>query len=384
MIKAILGSLLCGGAAVLAGIYLYFFATAPAPPLAARDFDFASAQVKLGEAVPGGDGQLTLNDGGDGVLLWTDLQLPARDFPLLELALRSPGADAVPVLLWKRTDTADQLFRYRLPGDTATRSRWSLPPSPDWQGTIRGLGILIEGQPGARVELGDMRLLPATPANQLKRMVAEWSVVEPWRHASINQHTAMVSGKGSHMLYPLPAIALWLVCSLLAYWLFAARSRRHRFDWRVVAGIFLACWLLTDLLWQDQLYGRLKVTRATFAALDQGEKHTVGIDTALSRFVSRAMGYLKPEEKRVFVCSRSDYAGMRSAYFVYPRNVYWKRRGPELPPRQFIHPGDHILVVSPSELKFDPQRQQLITPDGEDVDVKLVYSDAAGGLFRVL
>ena len=51
---------------------------------------------------------------------------------------------------------------------------------------------------------------------------------------------------------------------------------------------------------------------------------------------------------RIFVASSSDFLGMRAAYQLYPRNVYWERHA-ELPSPDRLRGGDYVLLMLPTQ-----------------------------------
>jgi hypothetical protein len=384
MIKAVFGSLLCGAATLFVATYLYFLISLPGTTESVRELVVTPEEVKVGSALHSAGGQFILDAQGRGELLWSGVHFPARNYPLLDLSFTEVSAGAKLTVFWQRVATGNQRYREKLPESADSGSPHSLARSRDWQGTISDFGVLIEGTPESTVAVNTVRLLPATPLNQIRGILAKWAAVESWDHRAINRNLATVKMQNSVTLYPAPVVVLWLGFGFVFYMLLIRLSPRYQFDWRVPAGIFLVGWLSLDLLWQGELYGRLKETRTIYASLEPGEKRFAGGDAMLYRFVTQAMAKLAPEDERVFVSSKSDYVGMRSAYFVLPKNVFWRRGGPELPPRRFLHKGDHILVIPPTDLKIDLQRRVLITPDDGQLEAERVYLDAVGGLFKVL
>ena len=183
----------------------------------------------------------------------------------------------------------------------------------------------------------------------------------------------------------MPVIATFLALSLLAYALLLFTFQTHRrfdwrFDWRVVAAIFLTCWISLDLIWQGRLLRQLGATYETFYGKD---KLSVGPDAKLVEFIVEIKQELEPENSRVFVSSTDDYLGMRGAYYLYPRNVFWQRYGGELPHHKYFHSGDYIVLIQPTGIRFDPLTKKLLIPKRKSLSVEPVVSRRMGSLFRV-
>ena len=87
-------------------------------------------------------------------------------------------------------------------------------------------------------------------------------------------------------------------------------------------------------------------------------------------------------EARVFLATGSDYAGVRGAYHLFPRNVFWRRGGPELPDPSYIHTGDYILVYSARDVRFDASSKTLHWSGQHGLKVQTVFLEKEGGLFR--
>ncbi len=383
MLKVTAASLLCAAIAMGAGLSLYFVVTAPVDPPPAISLDVAAARVDVGRVVAtGGVARLLLDSSGLGVLLWTQPGLEAGNYPLLHLVFRQlPQTDALAVL-WKPANVGGSPSHYRLSGAVGLQRWQALTAAPDWQGKLGEFGLLFRGRPGQSVLLESVQLLPPTTGNRLRFIHADWFAPVSWNHASINRNWG--AGSFGALIYPVPVIAAFLCLSLVFYGAIVTRRATSRFDWRVVAGLFLFCWLALDVLWQGKFLGQLGETRRLFAGLAAEDKSAAGLDAALVNFATEVKRQVAPHTGRVFVSSDDDYFGMRTAYYLYPLNVYWQRPGKRLPARRYFHAGDYIVLLPPTSLDFEQQDGFLENGRGEVIPVKLMASTAVGALFRVI
>jgi len=350
MLKIIAASLLCAAIAMVAGLSLFFVVTAPVDPPPAISLDIAAARVDLGRVVStGGVSRLLLDGTGLGVLLWNPPGLEAGNYPLLHVGLE----------------------------------RWqALTAAPDWQGKVGEFGLIFRGRPGQSVLLESVQLLPPTTGNRLRFIRADWFAPVSWNHASINRNWG--AGSFGALIYPVPVIAALLCLSLVFYGAIVTKRASSRFDWQVVAGLFLFCWFALDVLWQGKFLGQLGETRRLFAGLEAEDKLAAGLDAALVNFATEVKHQVASNTGRVFVSSDDDYLGMRTAYHLYPLNVYWQRPGKRLPARRYLHAGDYIVLLPPTSLGFKQKAGRLANGRGEVIPVKLMASTAVGALFRVI
>jgi len=381
MVKSITASLLLGAVALIVGSLAYFHAVSPdktQPPLI---FDADSAGVEVGEAYSGSGSQLVMDDSGLAVVRWPVPETRAHGFPYLYVHMQGSSLPQSLTVFWKQATTGEQLYRFRVPVKPRPLEKLPIFGSESWRGAITELGLAMQGEPGQEVRLEKVELVPEDAVNRFTMILAYWFTGTSWTHNSINRNWG---GPYAQWLPPRPVqvIAIWLALSLVLYLLMLRRT--IAFNWTVVAGIFLLCWLTLDLRWQGNLLFQLRETQALYAGKSNDEKRRAGTDAELFEFVREARDQMSSVESRVFVGSSDDYKGMRGAYYLYPFNAYWKRRGPELPQGNAILQDDYILVLPPTELSFNPAKAVLETPAGDHIAVRLLVSRPAGTLFQVL
>ena len=238
------------------------------------------------------------------------------------------------------------------------------------------------GRPGNKIALTKVELLPAGLVYQLKTIYSNWTTFSAWRASSVNVYKG--GGGTASSLLPVPVIATLMVLSLLFYALLLLVFQANlRFNWSVSAIIILICWLSLDLLWQGRLLRQIAETRVEFSNKTTQEQLAVGPDAELVEFITEVKQRLASADARIFVNSASDYLGMRGAYYLYPRNVYWKRKKSGLPRRKYLHSGDYIVLIEPTDIRFDPSTAMLTTPKNQFVRVDRILSLGAGSLFEV-
>lgn len=368
---------------MVAGLSLFFVVTAPVDPPPAISLDIAAARVDLGRVVStGGVSRLLLDGTGLGVLLWNPPGLEAGNYPLLHLVFRQPPQTDALAVLWKPANVGGRSSHYRLPAEVGLERWQALTAAPDWQGKVGEFGLIFRGRPGQSVLLESVQLLAPTTGNRLRFIRADWFAPVSWNHASINRNWG--AGSFGALIYPVPVIAALLCLSLVFYGAIVTKRASSRFDWQVVAGLFLFCWFALDVLWQGKFLGQLGETRRLFAGLEAEDKLAAGLDAALVNFATEVKRQVASNTGRVFVSSDDDYLGMRTAYHLYPLNVYWQRPGKRLPARRYLHAGDYIVLLPPTSLGFKQKAGRLANGRGEVIPVKLMASTAVGALFRVI
>lgn len=376
--------LLAGAVAVAVGFYLLYVLQVAAHG-APRDWswDFDAGSVEVGGGTRSTRGWLLRSDDtGRAVLVIPIPSLEASRYPLLHLRFSEKQAATTLGVFWRTAQTGEQMAQYWIPG-TVNKSVWLPMAGFDaWTGDLVEIAILVKGAPGAEHTLEAFELLSGSPGNRIKAFYSDWIAFVPWRLSSINSFESTRSSGAT--LYPVVLAATLLAASVLAYGVLLISCRGMHPDRRVLACIFLFCWVGLDLVWQRKLWLQLELTHSAFSGKDNMAKLEAGPDAALVQFMTYVRKRATPAASRIFVGSRNDYAGMRGSYYLYPRNVYWQRDSEELPDREYIDPGDYIVLIHPTEVRFDPQRSALLPPGQGSIKVRLLAEAGVGDLYRVL
>jgi hypothetical protein len=384
MLRITVLSLLLGALALTAGLSLSLPSSTatdrqvPPVTLSAAGTDAVEAGVGT---ISNGELQLELSAGGTGVVsLWSE-QIEASAYPFLHLAIEDAPRDLKVVLGWKNGEGEQDKHSYVVE-DHSRLSLWlATNELKGWTGKISSLSLTVIGQADEVVRLRDFSLYPASPTRKLRAIYSDLTSYVPWNRAEMNSHTGVTQASS---FYPVPLIVTFLILSLLAYGLLLLLFRaKLAFNWRVVALIFLACWITLDLSWQNRLLHQVADTYRTFSGKTTQEKLAAGPDAKLYKFIAAAKLLLEPETARVFVSSSDIYRGQRSAYFLYPFNVYWPDPDSAFPDDSFLRGGDYIVMIQPTELLFNPVAKKLTVPGCCTLNAELVLSDRTGIVVRV-
>lgn len=380
MLKLISISMLAGLAALLAGIYLTLPESTEHPAI---KWNAATALVEVGTGTQLGQKlRLQLSSSGRGILALPVPHTPASAISFLHLGFTSVPQDASILILWRTAQTGKQVHVYELKEHPGTALWIATKALAHWTGDITSLGVAVTGQPGAAVTFSEIALLPASLPVQLRSIYGSWTSFTPWRHSSVNTYTGIDSTGVA--FYPVAGMAVLLGLSVLAYLLILMQSwAKLNFNWRTVAAMFLTCWIGLDLIWQHKLFRQLTQTYSTFYGRDNQAKLSVGVDGELVEFMTEVKKELDSPDSRIFVSSSNDYTGMRGAYYLYPFNVFWERKGPELPQNKFVRSGDYIVVVKPTNANFDAVTGRLLFQHDSSLSVEPVFSQPIGSLYQV-
>jgi hypothetical protein len=383
MLRTTAFSLLLGALALVAGLALFFLPPTTTgrhvPPV---NLNAPTAGVIVGAGTPRHEElQLELNANGMGIVFLNDLQIEARAYPFLHLAIEDSSKNLQVRITWNTSETEHNSHAYILENKSRSSLWLATNELKGWTGNISSIGVVFIGRAGEVVRIRDFSLSPASPLRQLQAIYSDLTSYVPWNRAEMNSHTGVTQVSS---FYPVPLIVAYLILSLLGYGLLLLLFRtKLAFNWRVVALIFLVCWIGLDLSWQDRLLQQLADTYRTFSGKNTQEKLAVGPDANLYNFISAAKPLLEPGDARVFVSSSDEYRGQRGAYFLYPFNVYWPEPFNTFPGSIFLHSGDYIVLINPTVLRFNPVNKVLIVPRCCTLNTELVMSDPAGTVVRV-
>ena len=376
-------SLLLALVTIIAGTYIFNVMVHQQGQLSPVTWSAASTRVDSGIGKVTTEGlELVLGEAGRAVLALPTPPLNSDSYPSLYLGFASSPVNLSLLVLWRTAATGEEVHVYRAPADLRNSQWIATREMSGWTGRISSLGLVIFGQPGERITLTDVAVFPTSLMQQLGTLASDWTRFTAWKHHSINFYPGVSSTASS--IYPVPVAIAILALGLIFYrLLLSVLGKTACFDWRVVGGIFLVCWISLDLLWQKKLLTQLVQTYDTFYGKDTRDQLAVGLDAELVSFVTEVNQRLASTDARIFVSSADDYLGMRGAYYLYPGNVYWKRNGRELPDLKYLHSGDYVVVIEPSDTRFNSLTQTLLIPENSSLAVEPLLSHPVGKLFRV-
>ncbi|NND66550.1 MAG: hypothetical protein HKN19_03085 [Halioglobus sp.] len=376
-------SLLAGALLLLAGVLLVDMDSWRASSdVASIELDSQTALVRNKPARFDGEAlRLTFAKGG-GLTVGLKLEAPIKtaDYRYLHLALRHEGKQGYVGIIGQRNEPeAKRELLYAV----ENRHRGSLwintAELPGWEGELQELYLSLIGAPGQKVEVRDISLHGASIKGRVLSLYDDLTVYEPWDRAAMNTNTGVTQLSS---FYPLVLAAGWLLLSIGCYTLYVFAGRGNRaFDWRVVGLTLLACWLPLDLAWQQRLLYQVADTHAQFAGRTSEDKVRFGPDYQIVAFVEQLREHMPPDS-RVFVMSDDDYHALRTAYHLYPLNVFWRMQlGP--PGEDLLRSGDFFVVMSASGVAHHKYQDLLYIPYTGLLEVDVLVEDRLGKLFRL-
>lgn len=304
---------------------------------------------------------------------------PADSYAFLHLALDQSNTKGEVMLLWNTSESPGEHRSYKLES-YSRKSMWlSTRELRGWEGEISSLLLLVAGQEGDTLTINDASLFAPSLQLQLRAIYSDFTAFVPWNRAAVNAHTGATHVSS---FYPITLIACWLTLSLVGYSILSVVRASVRFDWRVVGLIFLACWLVVDFSWQNRLVRQLADTYDSFAGKTTKEKLTVGPDAPLYNFMLAVNDQTNSAGSRIFVSSSDHYTGLRGAYYLYPKNVFWTLKGPQVQPGHYLRSGDYIVLLKPNDATIDHEKNTLLASP-HDLQIEVLLRDTVGQLVRV-
>lgn len=364
---------------------------APAP----LEWSGAALEAKIGSGILV-DGQLEmqLDGAGRGLVLLPVPDLPFGSYRFMTVRMGGQERLRGAALIWHAA-LAHESARLQSGADPGPARQAGLPMGgwsaiwldldrlDDWSGQIAKWGLLLQGEPGARVTIERLELVPDSARGRLAWLIASWAVFEPWTQRSINSFRG--TGLDPPIGHRMPIVVVFLAGSLLTYFaLLALRRFRPPLDWRLVASLVLIAWISLDAPWQWKLWRQLGETQATFAGKSQEEKALNGLDAPIYESIRAIYPLLGEPPARVFIATPNEYIGLRAAYRLYPHNPYWRRHARyELPTAELLQSGDFILMLQSEGVRRERDGGALRWGDDQRIRVERLYADPLGELYRV-
>ena len=373
-----IASLFAGAALTLLLLSLYY---SHADPFAAKSVKTSATTII--DLIPKNQSRytLTLSASGKGLGLFPIKSFASADFPFFALALHNYEAIDRIRLVW-RDNHASKPYSHILPGIPRQKTIIATAALPDWKGEILGLGLLIEGRPGANVEVIHASLQPWSQRNLLATIFASWSAFNVWQQKSINSYEAATNIGSPFMQVPI--VALWIGLSLIFFLLSRLIfSLSRNATWASITGIVFASWLVIDGFWQRSLLLQLQDTWADKDDKAASARAMIGSNVKIKQLIKVMRQRMDESEARVFVNSDRPYNANRAAYEFYPVNVYWHRREIGNLPIKQLRAGDYIALVEPTTIMFEDDGKLLRTVSGEHISATQIWTSADGALYKV-
>jgi hypothetical protein len=383
MLRITVLSLLLGAAVLIVGLTQFFPASSSyrqeAPALV---WNASTAKVTSGtRTIIDTALQLELDSAGAGVVSLAAGNIKSKDFSFIHLALEEPAKNLVAAIVWTNAQKPQESHSYTIENHTRQSLWLATEELRGWNGEIGTLSLSFLGRAGDIILIKDFSAFPASATHELLAIYTDLTGYAPWNSAAMNTYTGAFN---SSSFYPIALAVAFLVLCLLAYGLLLFIFRaKLRFNPAVVALIFLANWVILDMLWQYRLLHQLADTHSLFSGKNTEERLAAGPDAKLYNLVSNVKPLLDSVDSRIFVTSSDNYSGMRSAYYFYPLNAYWSLYGASLPRKKSLRRGDYLVLIQPSEFEFDPIRSRVVAPKRRHLNAELVFSDPSGTVVRL-
>ncbi|MCR9185092.1 MAG: hypothetical protein NXH81_06835 [Halieaceae bacterium] len=197
----------------------------------------------------------------------------ADQFPFLRYHIEGRNPALRIMLFWQRADTPGENHFAELDYSGDGPQLHNLLRNEEWRGTITELAVGFFGDlRGGTVKLHRVELMPYSHSGILRTVWAEWTAFAPWDQRSINAYRGVPSGA---LMYPVPAIAIWLATSMIVILLLRQFTRRDNQSSPLWLPAILAtglAWAFLDGLWLQQLFRQNTETRHLFAGKALHEK----------------------------------------------------------------------------------------------------------------
>lgn len=253
-----------------------------------------------------------------------------------------------------------------------------------WKGSPQFFDVVLTGTAGTHFTVAEVGLYSFSKGRALKSILSDATVFTQWSQRSVNGYQP---GRNITAFEPTVSMfTLLAICCLTAYFLLLVTWPGSRpFQPAIPIALFLFFWVLMDLNWQTNLLRQVELSQRTFAGKSSNEKLLAGPDSQIFAFTQLVNRLIPNEAKpRIFIAGSHEYTAMRSAYHLYPNNVFWERNGPELPAPSLLLQGDYIALLNPSKIQLDSEKGILHFPGKKSVKVKVITSQPVGHLLRVL
>jgi hypothetical protein len=319
----------------------------------------------------------------NGITLVTvTTNLRSSDYPGIAWIVANLREDADVRLLWRTDFQPDKLNSLPIRVEAGHTLPTIVAKDPAWIGQITGVALAIHGPLAQPVLIGGVVAKPMGAVETIADRWREWFAFEPWNGASINT----ITGGADNQQVPLPAVLAVLV-GVSAFAAFVIRRRcPAAFTIAlpgILAGFFLAGWLVLDARWTWNLLRQEHATAAQYGGKDLRDKHLASEDAPVFAFVQKALAVMPRTPVRLFIAADADYFRGRAAYHLYPHSVYFNPRDNALPPASAFHPGDWLLVFQRHGIQFDKSQGKLRWDGNQTVNAELKLLEPGAALFVI-
>ncbi|MDQ6916714.1 MAG: hypothetical protein M3023_02730 [Pseudomonadota bacterium] len=323
------------------------------------------------------------NDPVHPVRIAISTSLRAGDYPVIAWETFGVPDDVEIAVLWQNEYEPGRVFNQRLDVESGRVQPTTLAQNKKWVGRIRGIALAVQGNFSAPMIVRRVTAKTMSPREVLADRIGEWLQFEPWNGSSIN---TLIGGADTQ---DLPMSFTFAVILMLAALIYFALSR-WRPQWvgsrrpAVIGAMFLVAWFALDARWLWNFVRQVHVTAQLYAGKSWHERHLVADDRAVFAFIEKVRGKLPPPPARVFVVADDHYYRDRSAYHLYPYNVFFDPWKNTMPPASAVRSGDFLVVYQRRGVQFDAAQQRLRWDGGGPLSAELLLAEAGAAMFRIL
>ena len=239
---------------------------------------------------------------------------------------------------------------------------------PEWRGQISALRVATVG--GEPLTVRRVTVEAAGPVAELSRAWRGFLVPELIEEHSPNfLMGAQVRGVGWALPVTLTLLAFVLVT------LGHAAARRRAADWRTLAGVALAGWILLDLRFSGDLLANARIDMTRFGSLGTADVVGATHDPTYAALVQAVATQVPAHAALLFVTDDPGFM-IRSQFVFFPHpvaNWYHDWHGPA---------AEYLVAFRTQRVQFDAPRGLLTLSDGTAVPTRLV-AQAGDGAFVV-
>ncbi len=295
----------------------------------------------------------------------------AENYPVVHWHVSSTKPNTKVEFLWRTSENPNRIFARELEWAGSSVEPLDMSGDANWRGQVMELMLMVHAPLNAPLVIEAVKA--EAPLGIVWR---EWFGAEPWLGTSIN----FVGGNESRQwLGPLPFIAIALALAMLGYWLLAWRKTLV-FDLGAVWVLVFIAWFALDMRWQIDLWHKLSLTQQRYAGKSWKEKHLAAEDGSLFGLMQQIKAMLPPTASRVFVVADDEYMRYRSAYHLYPFNVF---ATDNLLPEGYFKSGDFIIILGKDEVGFDTSHNLLTWGQKQQLKADLLLFAANNVLLKV-
>jgi hypothetical protein len=308
--------------------------------------------------------------------------LRATDYPVIAWETLGVSDDLEVAVLWQNEYEPGRVFNQRVDVEAGRVQPISLARNDKWVGRISGIALAARGDFSEPMVIRGASAKTMSPREVLGDRVAEWFKFEPWNGSSIN---TLIGGADTQDLPMSFTFAVIVAFAALIYFVFVRWRPQWVGGWRpvIIGAMFAGAWIALDARWMWNLARQVNTTAELYAGKSWHERHLAADDRAVFAFIEKVRAQLPPPPARVFVVADEHYFRDRSAYYLYPYNVFFDPWRNTMPPSSAVRPGDFMVVYQRRGVQYDAGQQRLRWEGGAPVAAELLLADAGAAVFRI-